>query len=112
VTPLIGLRYISDALDFVTGMLMFFTVATALLVGATYCRPYDPEDQKLVSVLPPEGTFEAFYPREVDNVPNGSSRPAHGHGSFFQHRNPALVDAKNAAAYGYRFDGIRRFNYS
>jgi len=35
----------------------------------------------------------------------------HGHGSFFKHRNPALVDTKNAAAYGYRFDGKRRFNF-
>jgi hypothetical protein len=93
-------------------MLLLWTVATIFLVGTSYCRPYDPTDQKLSSVLPPEGMFEAFYPPEVDNVPNGSSRPAHGHGSFFQHRNPALVDAKNAAAYGYRFDGGRRFNYS
>ena len=86
-------------------------VIGVLLVTFVSCRPYDPEDEKLPSVLPPEGMFEAFYPREVDNVPNGSSRPAHGHGSFFQHRNPALVDAKNAAAYGFRFDGGRRFNY-
>lgn len=55
--------------------------------------------------------FEAFYPREVYGVPNGSSRPAHGHGSFYQFRNPALVDAKNSPAYGYRFDGGRRFNF-
>jgi hypothetical protein len=93
-------------------MLLLWTVAMTLLIGASYCFPYDPDDKKLVSVLPPNGTFEAFYPPEVDNVPNGSSRPAHGHGSFFQYRNPALVDAKNAPAYGYRFDGGRRFNYS
>ncbi|EDW01201.1 GH20580 [Drosophila grimshawi] len=55
--------------------------------------------------------FEAFYPREVEGIPNSASRPAHGHGSFFKHRNPALVDTKNAAAYGYRFDGKRRFNF-
>ncbi|KDR21709.1 hypothetical protein L798_02766 [Zootermopsis nevadensis] len=93
-------------------MLLLWVFVTTLLIRTSYCFPYDPEDKKLVSVLPQEGTFEAFYPREVDSVPNGSSRPAHGHGSFFQHRNPALVDAKNAAAYGYRFDGGRRFNYS
>jgi hypothetical protein len=93
-------------------LLLVWAAAIAFVVGVSYCRPYDPDDEKLASVLPTEGTFEAFYPREVDNVPNGSSRPAHGHGSFFQHRNPALVDAKNAPAYGFRFDGGRRFNYS
>ncbi|XP_075154147.1 uncharacterized protein LOC142227472 [Haematobia irritans] len=72
---------------------------------------YDPSDKKIASVLPPEGMFEAFYPREVDGIPNGASRPPHAHGSFFKHRNPALVDTKNAAAYGYRFDGKRRFNF-
>ncbi|XP_067637803.1 uncharacterized protein [Eurosta solidaginis] len=71
---------------------------------------YDPNDTKIASVIPPEGYFEAFYPREIDGVPNSASRPAHAHGSFFKHRNPALVDTKNAAAYGYRFDGKRRFN--
>lgn len=73
---------------------------------------YDPNDTKIVECcLPPEGMFEAFYPREVEGIPNSASRPAHGHGSFFKHRNPALVDTKNAAAYGYRFDGKRRFNF-
>uniref|UniRef100_A0A1B0BSC5 Uncharacterized protein n=1 Tax=Glossina palpalis gambiensis TaxID=67801 RepID=A0A1B0BSC5_9MUSC len=67
---------------------------------------YDPNDKKLASVLPPEGMFEAFYPREMDGVPNSASRPAHAHGSFFKHRNPALVDTKNAAAYGAGFKNI------
>ncbi|PSN35979.1 hypothetical protein C0J52_14377 [Blattella germanica] len=102
------LYYVAQTATF---LLVQFAVVYLFLVGSVFGRPYDPEDQKLPSVLPPDGMFEAFYPREVDNVPNGSSRPAHGHGSFFQHRNPALVDAKNAAAYGYRFDGGRRFNY-
>ncbi|XP_065171739.1 uncharacterized protein [Atheta coriaria] len=69
---------------------------------------YDPNDKGVGDVLPPEGTFEAFYPRGEGT---GSSRAAHSHGSFYKHRNPALVDAKNAAAYGFRFDGGRRFNY-
>jgi hypothetical protein len=43
------------------------------LIGTSYCHPYDPKDEKLISVLPHEGTFEGFYPPEVDNVPNGSS---------------------------------------
>jgi hypothetical protein len=55
--------------------------------------------------------FEAFYPREAYGVINGASRSSHGHGSFYSHRNPALIDVKNSPAYGYRFDGKRRFNY-
>lgn len=81
------------------------------LIAPSMCRPYDPEDGDLESVLPSDGTFEAFYPREAHGIPNGSSRPAHGHGSFYKYRNPALVDVKNAAAYGFRFDGKRRFNF-
>lgn len=79
---------------------------TALLTTIIHC--YDPEDPELSSVIPPKGTFEAFYRRDDET---GSSRAAHLHGSFYKHRNPALVDAKNAAAYGFRFDGGRRFNY-
>ncbi|XP_055374149.1 uncharacterized protein LOC129607285 [Condylostylus longicornis] len=82
-----------------------------VMIIANIIWAYDPNDKKIASVLPPEGMFEAFYPREMDGIPNGSSRPAHAHGSFFKHRNPALVDTKNAAAYGYRFDGKRRFNF-
>lgn len=69
---------------------------------------YDPTDPEIKTVIPPKGVFEAFYPRGEQL---GSSRAAHSHGSFYKHRNPALVDAKNAAAYGFRFDGKRRFNY-
>ncbi|XP_044270233.1 uncharacterized protein LOC123014952 [Tribolium madens] len=83
-------------------MLIFF-LGFLLLVKA-----YDPTDPEVSSVLPPKGTFEAFYPRGEEG---GSSRAAHSHGSFYKYRNPALVDAKNAAAYGFRFDGGRRFNY-
>lgn len=72
---------------------------------------YDPTDKEIASVIPQEGTFEAFYPREMHGIPNGASRPSHSHGSFYKHRNPALVDTKNAPAYGFRFDGKRRFNY-
>ncbi|XP_066256542.1 uncharacterized protein [Euwallacea similis] len=69
---------------------------------------YDPNDPEIKTVIPEKGHFEAFYPRgEV----LGSARAAHSHGSFYKHRNPALVDARNAAAYGFRFDGKRRFNY-
>lgn len=73
-------------------------------------QPEPPNE--LHAVLPPNTKgFEAFYPREAYGVPNGAVRPAHGHGSFYQFRNPALVDAKNSPAYGYRFDGGRRFNF-
>ncbi|EDW89259.1 uncharacterized protein LOC6528501 [Drosophila yakuba] len=84
----------------------------AVLLGPGRVAAYDPNDPKIAECcLPPDGMFEAFYPREVEGIPNSASRPAHGHGSFFKHRNPALVDTKNAAAYGYRFDGKRRFNF-
>ncbi|XP_018572229.1 uncharacterized protein LOC108911716 [Anoplophora glabripennis] len=81
---------------------------TVVLTVAVLSSAYDPNDPELSSVLPPKGTFEAFYPRGQET---GSSRAAHSHGTFYKHRNPALVDAKNAAAYGFRFDGKRRFNY-
>lgn len=70
---------------------------------------YDPADEKIKTVIPEPGTFEAFYPR--DGIPNSPARAPHAHGSFFNHRNPALVDVKNAESYGYRFDGKRRFNF-
>lgn len=79
-----------------------------LLITLKLATCYDPNDPEVSSVIPPKGTFEAFYPRGEET---GSSRAAHSHGSFYKHRNPALVDAKNAAAYGFRFDGGRRFNY-
>ncbi|KAF2898270.1 hypothetical protein ILUMI_07911 [Ignelater luminosus] len=79
-----------------------------LLIILKLATCYDPNDPEVSSVIPPKGTFEAFYPRGEET---GSSRAAHSHGSFYKHRNPALVDAKNAAAYGFRFDGGRRFNY-
>lgn len=77
-------------------------------ITSSLSKPYDPKDVEISSVLPPDGMFEAFYSR---NPETGSSRAAHSHASFFKHRNPALVEAKNAAAYGFRFDGVRRFNY-
>lgn len=86
------------------------TVWCILMVGLNVTA-YDPTDEKLSSVLPPNGTFEAFYPRETNGIPNGAARPPHSHGSFFQYRHPALIDTKNAAAYGFRFDGKRRFNF-
>lgn len=75
------------------------------------CRPYDPTDKEIAMIIPPEGTFEAFYPREMYGIPNGDARAPHSHGSFYKHRHPALIDTKNAAAFGYRFDGKRRFNF-
>ncbi|VEN53445.1 unnamed protein product [Callosobruchus maculatus] len=85
------------------------TVAVLLfLLLVTTTVSYDPTDPQLKQVLPPKGTFEAFYPRGEES---GPARAAHSHGTFYKHRNPALVDAKNARAYGFRFDGGRRFNY-
>lgn len=97
-------------------------------------QPYDPADKKLKDVIPKEGTFEAFYPREMYGIPNSASRAPHSHGSFFKYRHPALIESKNSPAYGksdinkfkigqnnsmekwdlisgYRFDGYRRFNF-
>lgn len=73
--------------------------------------PYDPDDKEIETVIPKEGTFEAFYPREMYGIPNGASRAPHSHGSFFKYRHPALIESKNSAAFGYRFDGMRRFNF-
>ncbi|XP_059480105.1 uncharacterized protein LOC132199416 isoform X2 [Neocloeon triangulifer] len=75
------------------------------------CLAYDPEDEQLAKVLLPKDKFEAFYPNRAYGVVNGDARPAHGHGSFYKHRHPALIDVKNAPAYGFRFDGKRRFNF-
>ncbi|XP_014284592.1 uncharacterized protein [Halyomorpha halys] len=93
---------------------MFLTaVALVVVVLTVPLHGYDPEDKLLDTVLPREGgsKFEPFYPRGAYGLPNGDSRPPHGHGTFYQHRHPALVDAANAPAYGFRFDGHRRFNF-
>lgn len=68
----------------------------------------DPNGEETTTRAP---QFEAFYPREAYGIPNSAVRAPHGHGSFYKYRNPALVDTKNAAAYGFRFDGKRRFNF-
>ncbi|XP_012256349.2 uncharacterized protein LOC105686271 [Athalia rosae] len=72
---------------------------------------YDSEDASLKDILIPDGQFEAFYPKSWRNGDQGAARPPHLHGSFNQYRNPALVGVPNSAAYGFRFDGKRRFNY-
>lgn len=74
-------------------------------------QPYDPDDKIIDLVVPKDGTFEAFYPREMYGIQNGAARAPHSHGSFFKYRHPALVEARNSAAYGYRFDSKRRFNF-
>lgn len=86
-------------------------VLSLLCCCIAFCVAYDPTDKELATILPAPGTFEPFYPREQAGVPNGVSRPPHGHGSFYAHRHPSLVEVKNSAAYGYRFDGKRRFNF-
>ncbi|XP_058060643.1 uncharacterized protein LOC131211255 [Anopheles bellator] len=88
-----------------------FVLVLLLIAMAAPGRSYDPTDTQIANIVPQNGTFEAFYPREMYGVKNGNSRPAHAHGSFYAHRNPALVEVRNAAAYGFRFDGKRRFNF-
>lgn len=96
--------------------IFYISIIVSILASSVICYPVEEttetDESMLHAVLPPgvKG-FEAFYPRDAYGIPNGSSRPAHGHGSFYQHRNPALIDAKNSPAYGYRFDGGRRFNF-
>jgi hypothetical protein len=51
---------------------------------------YDPDDKEIETIIPQEGTFEAFYPRETKANVNGVARASHNHGSFFQNRNPGL----------------------
>ncbi|XP_014227506.1 uncharacterized protein LOC106652865 [Trichogramma pretiosum] len=69
---------------------------------------YDPEDESLKNILLPQGHFEAFY---LKGYEDDVARPPHLHGSFHKYKNPALINAPNSAAYGFRFDGKRRFNY-
>ncbi|XP_018397381.1 PREDICTED: uncharacterized protein LOC108775497 [Cyphomyrmex costatus] len=84
-----------------------FFIALIILTSA-----YDPDDKSLKDILLPEGQFEAFYLKGTQDEEQNAVRPPHLHGSFHQYRNPALVDAPNSAAYGFRFDGKRRFNFS
>lgn len=83
-----------------------------LLLGRALCdQAPDKDDTEDDVTTTPASEFEAFYPREAYGIPNSVVRAPHGHGSFYKYRNPALVDTKNAAAYGFRFDGKRRFNF-
>lgn len=71
-------------------------IVIILFTNIVNSRPYDPTDTEIKKIIPEDGVFEAFYPRELHGIPNSASRPPHGHGSFFKHRNAALVDVKNA----------------
>lgn len=86
-------------------------ILVVLVVGLCQeAAAYDPTDEALKEILPADNQFEPFYPRE-DGMKNGAVRAAHSHGSYYSHRNPALVEVRNAAAFGFRFDGKRRFNF-
>ncbi|XP_053994339.1 uncharacterized protein LOC128894794 [Hylaeus anthracinus] len=89
-------------------LLMRVMVLMCLMV---HVLAYDPDDKSLKNILLPEGQFEAFYLKGSQEEEQNAVRPAHLHGSFHQYKNPALVGAPNSAAYGFRFDGKRRFNY-
>ncbi|XP_071631534.1 uncharacterized protein [Temnothorax longispinosus] len=89
-------------------LLVFCFFVTSITLTSTY----DPNDKSLKDILLPEGQFEAFYLKGMQEEEQNAVRPPHLHGSFHQYRNPALVDAPNSAAYGFRFDGKRRFNFS
>lgn len=93
------------------GVLLKWFLLLLALVSCAYCLPYDPTDKEIELVIPKEGMFEAFYPREKHGIPNGVARAPHSHGSFFKYRHPALIESRNSAAFGFRFDGKRRFNF-
>jgi hypothetical protein len=57
-------------------------------IVAVLAHAYDPEDKEIDTIIPTPGTFEAFYPRETNGIPNANVRAPHGHGSFFNYRNP------------------------
>ncbi|XP_017753456.1 PREDICTED: uncharacterized protein LOC108546049 [Eufriesea mexicana] len=89
-------------------VIKWFLLISLTMVGMAY----DPNDKSLKDILLPEGQFEAFYLKGSQEEEQNAVRPPHLHGSFHQFKNPALVGAPNSAAYGYRFDGKRRFNYN
>lgn len=99
--------YLLIAID-KTALLQVFCFFTLII----FTSAYDPDDKSLKDILLPEGQFEAFYLKGTQEEEQNAVRPPHLHGSFHQYRNPALVDAPNSAAYGFRFDGKRRFNFS
>lgn len=90
---------------------MLASIYLCVSFASGVAQPYDPDDKIIDLVVPKEGMFEAFYPREMYGIQNGASRAPHSHGSFFKYRHPALVETRNSAAYGYRFDSKRRFNF-
>lgn len=89
-----------------------FQCISLLIFLVTNGIAYDPNDKSLKDILLPEGQFEAFYLKGSQDQEQNAVRPPHLHGSFHQYKNPALVGAPNSAAYGFRFDGKRRFNYN
>ncbi|XP_011153471.1 uncharacterized protein LOC105191637 [Harpegnathos saltator] len=89
-------------------LLVLYLFVTSIIFTAAY----DPDDKSLKDILLPEGQFEAFYLKGTQDEEQNAVRPPHLHGSFHQYRNPALVSVPNSAAYGFRFDGKRRFNFN
>lgn len=63
----------------------FYIIFTVYIYGV---MSYDPTDKEIETIIPKEGDFEAFYPRETHGISNSVARAPHAHGSFFQHRNP------------------------
>lgn len=100
---------VKSSMDF--GIRFGVTITLTVFILCGLIHAYDPEDENIKFIIPKDGTFEAFYPKEMYGIPNGASRAPHSHGSFFKYRHPALIESKNSAAFGYRFDGKRRFNF-
>jgi len=63
-------------------------ISLIFMIFINLVESYDPTDKEIETIIPKEGEFEAFYPREMSGISNSVARAPHAHGSFFQHRNP------------------------
>ena len=68
---------------------MMFYLLMVTVMSLVSC--YDPEDAKVMDVLPAPGDFDPFY-SQSEAV--GAARAPHDHGSFFSRRNAALVQVR------------------
>ncbi|XP_057333962.1 uncharacterized protein LOC130673075 isoform X2 [Microplitis mediator] len=92
-------------------IIIFLLLSLLLFVGNKFIDAYDPNDDNLKNILLPDGEFEAFYLKGSQSKEENAARPPHLHGSYHAYRHPGLVNVPNSPAYGFRFDGKRRFNY-
>lgn len=68
----------------------FYAIFPIIYILIISIECYDPTDKEIETIIPKEGDFDAFYPREMNGISNSVARAPHAHGSFFQHRNPGM----------------------